>query len=218
MKSLALLAALSGFVSIVAFEAGVWALAAPTKALTTILIIAYAWTRGATDQYARAILAGLALSLAGDIFLLWPRSGFMPGLVSFLLAHLAYLFAFSDRLKHGFALAPVAAYGAFTALMLIVLWPKIPDALHAPVAVYVLALAAMAAMAASRATRLRKDAPEMAAGALTAAVGAGLFVVSDTTLAFNKFAGPLPLSAVWTLTTYWLAQWLIASSVRAQAR
>ena len=104
MNALAVLAALSGVVSIVAFQLGPWLLAAVTKALTTILIIAYAARRGRGDAYARAILAGLVASLAGDVFLLWPQQGFLPGLVSFLVAHLAYLYAFSDGLKRGFAL------------------------------------------------------------------------------------------------------------------
>ena len=29
--------------------------------------------------------------------------------------------------------------------------------------------------------------------------------------ATNKFAGPLPLASLWILSTYWAAQWCIAS-------
>jgi uncharacterized membrane protein YhhN len=47
-----------------------------------------------------------------------------------------------------------------------------------------------------------------------AALGGLLFMVSDTLLAVNKFAQPLPLSALWILSTYWLAQACIASSLR----
>ena len=34
---------------------------------------------------------------------------------------------------------------------------------------------------------------------------------------FNKFIAPVPLSALWILATYWLAQGLIAGSLRARA-
>ncbi|MFT4096563.1 MAG: lysoplasmalogenase [Rhodoblastus sp.] len=214
MNILALLAALSGLVSIVAFQTDLWLLAAITKALTTIVIIVYAWRRGGGDGYSRAIRAGLAASLAGDVFLLWPQQGFLPGLVSFLIAHLLYLYAFTDGMRRGFALAPTLGYVAYAAIALAFLWAHVPDGLRLPVVVYIAALLAMAAAAASRASREPSD----AGLARVAAIGAALFVISDTTLAFNKFAGPIPFAGAMVLTTYWLAQWAIASSLRPAAR
>ena len=65
------------------------------KPLTTVLVIAYAWPRGAeSTRQQRFVRIGLVLSLVGDVCLLWPKEGFLPGLVSFLLAHLAYIAAF----------------------------------------------------------------------------------------------------------------------------
>ena len=52
------------------------------------------------------MLAGLALSLVGDIALLWPQQGFLPGLVAFLLAHACYLVAFTRGVR--FAARPLA--------------------------------------------------------------------------------------------------------------
>ncbi|MCC2110389.1 MAG: lysoplasmalogenase [Hyphomicrobiales bacterium] len=211
MNALDLLAALSGVVSIVAFQTGPWLLAAITKATTTILIMVYAARRNSGDAYARAISLGLIASLAGDVFLLWPVQGFLPGLVSFLVAHLFYLYAFTGGLRRGLARAPSLGYAIFAVVALGFLWSDVPGALQLPVVVYVVALVAMAAMAASMA--LRSGAHDIAFSRM-AALGAGLFVLSDTTLAFNKFAGPIPLANVVVLTTYWLAQWAIASSVR----
>ena len=48
-----------------------------------------------------------------------------------------------------------------------------------------------------------------------AAIGGALFLLSDTLLAFNKFAAPLPAATLWVLASYWAAQWCIASSLRA---
>jgi uncharacterized membrane protein YhhN len=169
------------------------------KPLTTVLIIAFAWSRGA-DLLARQrwVRAGLLLSLAGDVALLWPVQGFLPGLVAFLLAHLAYIVAFTRGVR--FAARPVAfaAYAVVAGGILWWLWPGIPPALRVPVLAYVVCLATMAAQA-------------TAVGRL-AALGGALFVVSDALLAANKFAAPLPLSALWILASYWAAQSLIANA------
>lgn len=215
MNILALPAAFSGLVSIVAFQTGPWLLAAIAKAVTTIIIIVYAWRRGGGDGYSRAICIGLVASLAGDVFLLWPQQGFLPGLISFLIAHLLYLYAFTDGMRRGFAPAPALGYIAYAAIALAFLWEHLPGGLRVPVVVYIAALLAMAAAAASRALRA---APADVGLARVAALGAGLFVISDTTLAFNKFAGPIPFANAIVLTTYWLAQWAIASSLRPAAR
>ena len=110
-----------------------WALGQPWlnfvfKPLTTLLIIAYAWPRGAaTPVRRRWVLAGLALSLCGDVALMWPQQGFLPGLVSFLLAHLAYLVAFTrDGVRLAARPMPFVLYGALAALILWQLWPGVP--------------------------------------------------------------------------------------------
>ena len=55
------------------------------KPLTTLLILLRAWPRGADARSARrALRLGLMLSLLGDVVLLWPEQGFLPGLVAFL--------------------------------------------------------------------------------------------------------------------------------------
>jgi uncharacterized membrane protein YhhN len=46
-----------------------------------------------------------------------------------------------------------------------------------------------------------------------AAIGGLLFIVSDSLLAINKFALPLPFSPLWILLTYWVAQGFIAAAL-----
>jgi hypothetical protein len=86
--------------TIAADLAGIGGLHFVLKPLTTLLIIAWAWPRGG-DAPARQrwIRIGLVWSLVGDVALLWPQQGFLPGLVSFLLAHLAYIVAFTRGLR-----------------------------------------------------------------------------------------------------------------------
>lgn len=217
-RSLPALAVLSGAIAILAF---IGALPAPLafafKPLTTLLIIAFAWPRGGdAPKQGRFIRIGLVLSLAGDVFLLWPTQGFLPGLIAFLLAHLAYIAAFCVPVK--FAARPLVfvAYAAVAALILSQLWPGVPSALRLPVLAYVACLATMAAQAAawwrSSAGMGALDVPL----ARAAAAGGALFMVSDSLLAINKFALPLPLSSLWILLTYWAAQWCIACALRAR--
>ncbi len=180
------------------------------KPLATLLIIALAWPRGrATPLLRRLVLAGLLLSLAGDVALLWPKEGFLPGLIAFLIAHLLYIAAFT-RVQR-FAAHPVAllVYALLAGVILSQLWAAVPPALHLPVAAYVLALASMAAQAAVVWWGARGTAEEPRARIL--AIGGALFLCSDALLATNKFAIPLPMASLWILATYWAAQWCISS-------
>jgi uncharacterized membrane protein YhhN len=182
------------------------------KPATTLLIIAWAWSRGAdAPAMRRWVRAGLVLSLAGDVFLMWP-GGFLPGLVSFLLAHLAYIVAFTREAR--LAARPIAfvAYGLLAAALLFQLWPGVPPALRAPVLAYVVCLATMAAQSGVLWLVARGTATEPLAR--NAALGGLLFMSSDTLLAFNKFGAPVPLASLWILATYWVAQSLIARSLR----
>ncbi|MBN8511161.1 MAG: lysoplasmalogenase, partial [Burkholderiales bacterium] len=136
-----------------AIAAAPWALGQPWlnfafKPLTTLLIIAYAWPRGRGLPAVRGwVLAGLVLSLAGDVALMWPERGFLAGLVSFLLAHLAYLWAFTRVARFAARPLPFVGYGVLAAAILAWLWPSVPAGLRGPVLAYVLCLASMAAQA-----------------------------------------------------------------------
>lgn len=204
------LAAATAVCALLAIASAPWALAQPWmnfvfKPLATLSVIAYAAGRG-HDQPAlrRWVLIGLWASLAGDVALLWPQQGFLPGLVSFLLAHLAYLWAFTRLRPLAADKLPFVIYAVVAGGILALLWPGVPGPLRVPVVAYVVCLASMAAQAA---VLWRAGLPRGAVLAL----GGALFVASDALLATNKFAGPLPLASLWILATYWSAQWCIAS-------
>jgi uncharacterized membrane protein YhhN len=182
------------------------------KPLTTVLILAHAWARGLQQPRVRRwILTGLTLSLVGDVALLWPRQGFLPGLVAFLLAHVAYLVAFTR--EHRFLAHPPAltVYALVAGGVLALLWPSVPAGLRVPVACYVLALTAMSAQTAV--VGLISSGDEVLRGRMLM-LGGALFMTSDALLAINKFALPLPAATLWILATYWAAQWCIASWLR----
>ena len=194
-----------------------WALERPVlawvfKPLATALVIAFAWRRGEPGSGQRgAILAGLALSWLGDVALLWPRQGFVPGLVAFLLAHLAYLLAFTRGARFGAWWPAFAAYALIAGGILALLWPGVPAPLRGAVLAYVICLASMAAQALVR-WHVRRGSHE-AAWARSAALGGALFVFSDAMLATDRFAQPLPAASLFVLPAYWAAQWLIARSL-----
>ena len=85
------------------------------KPLTMVLILLIAIQAGQPDasRYKYAIIAGLICSLAGDVFLMLPSDRFVDGLVSFLIAHLFYIAAFTAGAGFAFSwrLLPCAIYG-----------------------------------------------------------------------------------------------------------
>lgn len=186
------------------------------KPLTTLLIIALAWHQLASlPLYRSLVIVGLVFSLAGDVFLMLPRDRFVAGLVSFLIAHLLYIPAFTDGawtgVYHpgGFRLSPwvLAPFVVYAAVLLRILLPHVPRALKLPVTVYAAALLVMAWQAAER------GAAGLPGGA-HAAAGGVLFVASDSALALNRFARRFPGSDALVLATYFAAQTLIALSIR----
>jgi len=200
--------------ALLAIAAAPWALnlsvlAFVFKPLTTVLIILRAWPRGADAPAARgALRLGLLLSLLGDIALLWPQQGFLPGLIAFLFVHIAYTVAFTR--EHRFLAQPAAltSYALVAGAILALLWPSIPPGLRMPVACYVLALTAMSAQTAVVGLAAQGD--DRRRGRLLM-LGGALFMTSDALLATNRFALPLPAANLWILGSYWAAQWCIAS-------
>ena len=177
--------------------------------MTTILIIVIALLgKGeVTALYKTLILVGLIFCLGGDIFLMLPERYFIAGLVSFLIGHLFYIAAFVT--DTGFSLSwwgiPLLIYGIFIYGLLA---PHLGQ-MRLPVILYVLVILVMAWQALGRWADIHTG------GALMAAVGAILFVASDSILALNRFRKPFRTGRALTLVTYYSAQWFIALSVGA---
>jgi len=152
----------------------------------------------------RLTAAGLVLSAAGDVLLEAGR--FLPGLLAFLAAHLAYLAAFltADRRP---ALGRALPFLAWSAGALALLRPGLGP-MTLPVAVYVAVICAMMWRAAARVGS--PGTPALAA--LLGLAGAVAFGASDTLIAFDRFATPIP-GARWSIMLlYWLGQTGLATS------
>jgi uncharacterized membrane protein YhhN len=163
-------------------------------------------------RYRRAVLAGMSLSLVGDVCLMLPGDHFVAGLIAFLLAHVCYIVAFAPGSSAKARVGGLTLIAAVALLNLAGLLPRIDADLKVPVFAYVAVLASMAGVALARAwTPALSDA--MPRSVRFAAAGAVCFVVSDSLLAWDRFAGNIPMPALLVLGTYYVAQWWIAKSV-----
>jgi len=178
------------------------------KPLTIVLAMALAATAGdgPSPPYRALILGGLACSLVGDVLLMLPVKRFAAGLASFLVAHVCYVAAFAGASPAGAPLLLLAAAAAIGAAVTVPLWPYL-GRYRLPVAVYVGALVALLWQSTGWAARTG------AANARLAALGAVLFTVSDAVLAHNRFRRPFRAAQGVILSTYFIAQGLIAMSV-----
>jgi uncharacterized membrane protein YhhN len=181
-----------------------------TLALLTFWLAAGVGWQGAALWFVLA----LALSLAGDIFLLFDERFFLAGLVAFALAHLAYLAGFNLPLPHPnlFTFLLAFSLAIFAARIYGLLRPGLPDGLRKPVLGYTLVITLMTLSAVN--TLFRPDWQPLAAA--LAALGAVLFLASDIILAFNRFARPIPRGRVWNMMAYHLGQIALAAGIWLQ--
>ncbi|HSH89972.1 MAG TPA: lysoplasmalogenase family protein [Ramlibacter sp.] len=164
----------------------------------------------AQGRFGMLLIGGLAFSLAGDCFLMFPGY-FIPGLVSFLIAHLFYIALFRQGMPWFPNRRALVITLGFGAAMYAFLFNGLNPVLKVAVAAYVVVIALMAAQAIGRATVLRDRASVMVA------IGAAFFMLSDSLLATNKFAFAFPMAQFFVLATYYVAQILIACNAKAPA-
>ncbi|HSI55901.1 MAG TPA: lysoplasmalogenase family protein [Ramlibacter sp.] len=182
------------------------------KPLAMLVAIACVVQRqqGGMGRFAALLVAGLAFSLAGDCFLMFPGY-FIPGLVAFLIAHLFYIALFKQGMPWFPSKRALFITLGFGVAMYAFLFNGLNPVLKVAVAAYVVVIALMAAQAIGRAIVSRDQA------SVAVAVGAAFFMLSDSLLATNKFAMPLPMAQFWVLVTYYVAQVLIACNARPAA-
>jgi len=148
------------------------------------------------------MLAALTCSLAGDILLSF-KGLFLPGLGAFLVAQVIYCILFTGQFKksrNGFIwLAGIVLYAVSMGSFII------PNAgpFSWVVGIYLLAISCMAISAG-----FRND-PKF----IWVALGAFIFMLSDSLIAINKFVQPFPYAGVAIMVSYYVAQLLITLGI-----
>lgn len=177
------------------------------KPLTMVFIILIALLAKTppSSRYKYAIIAGLLVSLVGDIFLMLPMDLFIAGLISFLITQLIYTYAFRSGRPLRFKFLAMLFFVICGVLIYVILFPGL-NGMAVPVAAYVVVILMMAWQAWDQWEQMR------ARWALLAFIGALLFMISDSVLAFNRFGEPFAAARVLTLSTYYSAQWMISNS------
>jgi uncharacterized membrane protein YhhN len=146
------------------------------------------------------LIAALALSLLGDVYLMLPERLFPAGLAAFLLAHLAYIADFDATIlaRAGWFVLVVLA-SSLLALRIIRAVPDVP--LRIGVGAYMAVISLMVASA-------------IASGDLIASAGALLFFLSDSLIAVNRFVSPFNGAPLAIIVSYHAAQLLLVTALR----
>jgi alkenylglycerophosphocholine hydrolase len=169
------------------------------KPLTMVFLVGVAASLDVDSSSVRAwIIVALVLSMLGDVFLMLPRDAFIAGLVSFLLAHVAYVVGLWDdgvtlaAFGVGVVLAGVAVAVVGSRIIRAVRASEHPD-MAVPVAAYMTVISLMVASAVGTVEPL-------------AIGGASLFFCSDAMIAWERFVRPQPWHRLAIIVTYHLAQ------------
>jgi uncharacterized membrane protein YhhN len=180
--------------------------AAGFKAAASLCFVLVAVVVGALRgaSFSGWVFAGLVLSAGGDVALAVPsQRAFLAGLGLFLLAHVAYVVAFSLAVPptEWWSVAAAAPF-VFTLIAYIALAPKLGSMRNAVIA-YMAAITVMVigAMAVRRSGHARGDL--VLAGAL-------LFYVSDLSVARDRFVASGFVNRLWGLPAYYAGQLLLA--------
>lgn len=159
--------------------------------------------QGSTDYF---MLSAIVFSCLGDILLMFDGQ-FILGLGAFLIAHISYIFAFladnkglvfnkKDRLL---GVVLILAWGIG---FIFYLSPHLGN-LKIPVFAYSATILTMLLTALNRWKSVRFESFQWVF------MGAISFVLSDSLLAINKFAQPLPFAGFLIMLTYGIGQYLI---------
>jgi len=169
------------------------------KPLTTLLIISIATLifYKTESTYSIIILVALTFSLIGDVFLISDKY-FLPGLASFLIAHICFIIGFTSLYGFNYSLTPLIPLlliggGYFMYLK------KDLNEFSLPVLVYIGVILVMN----WQAINLIMSNDNEIFYALAA--GSILFSLSDSILAYNKFKKPFKSAEPLILSTYWIS-------------
>ena len=188
--------------------------------MPTLIVLAYQFKRSLAVYRFRYLVAALVFSWAGDVFLMIREMNlFIPGLLSFLVAHVCYILLFYQDVARKKASKnqltnwiPSIVFIIFLGTLLSWILPimqsnELSKPLIIPVSLYAAVITSMGILAAWRKDKIKTIAFRWGI------IGAVSFIISDTILATNLFALPIQYASLWVMSTYVFGQFAIALSV-----
>ncbi|KMK78326.1 hypothetical protein AB990_01320 [Alkalihalobacillus pseudalcaliphilus] len=184
------------------FDAGQSLATVIFKLTPMLLIIFYSLFYYRKVRKYLAIVLGLIVCMIADGVIVY---SFLGGLIVFLTGHIFYLYAFLkisvNKRKSGIVSFPFLIYMTIMGYLLIsAMVDSGETALVIPVILYILVIGFMGITAVWTNDKY-------------AMIGAILFIISDSFLAWNMFVESISYSHVWIMTTYYGAQFFIATSI-----
>ncbi len=181
-----------------------------TKCLLMPLLACFYYVTA--PQPSAIVLLALFFGFLGDVFLIVPEKSwlFVSGLIAFAVGHACYISALLQQVQ--VLPAPwilIVAVGVLVAAIIFTmnrLWPRLPKNMFLPCLFYMGIICAMCVCALMYA--LQPCAP----GGWFAFAGSLLFIISDSVLCYVTFVRRIPFRYVVVMSTYILAQTLLAVS------
>lgn len=161
----------------------------------------------------KSVLTALFFSWLGDLFLMFQQVNelfFIVGLLSFLIAHVGYIVAFASSINHYYLLQSkpwlLGLIFIYEVIFLYLISPNLNELLI-PVALYATVICFMLIFAMMRFKNVTK------LSFWITFIGATLFVLSDSTIAINKFLQPFSLAYPLIIALYATGQYLIVKGL-----
>lgn len=153
-----------------------------------------------SQNYKRAVIAGLFICMIADGVIYW----FMAGLITFFIGHLFYIFAFKSASQNSvpkWVASLLLLYGVAMALWIAGSQFAIGESiLGMAILAYIAVILTMGWMA-------------IRTGMGLAITGAMLFMFSDSVLAIDRFVLEIPYRDAFVMVTYYAAQVFLAASI-----
>ena len=178
------------------------------KPLAALGFIFLALTHHALDSnYGLTLFGGLILCMLGDILLI-PKSkpSFLAGIGAFLLGHVAFAIAFFARgIEHQVTLLVTLPFVLFGYLVYRWLAPHLDGFMQKAVIAYIVAIMIMVIGAIGTTALTGPEASSIMIGAIG-------FMISDLSVARDRFVAPGFINRVWGGPLYFIAQLILATT------
>ena len=186
-------------------------ISAVIKCLPILWLIYFVGSQGITleerHDYQRRVFVGLIFSCIGDALLIWHEHHFVTAMIAFGIAHISYIRAFGFSRPYRW-LKGIPFIGIYLITMYI-FYPSLTGILIPGVFIYVLLLGSMGWRAVATVDILENV---WSWTSLAGCMGAIIFMLSDLIIGIDKFYCPVPMSRAIIMSTYYVAQVLIAVS------